>query len=422
MIGPIIERPIRPYVRLETLNPISNPFILGVGRLGGSKLGAAGSTITWTDWTDHVMNIDMRRGGTMDGLTHRNQTGTLSVTLRDVIIDPQAPEFVTGQRIRLTYVNGATTYPLFTGEVSEADAATLRVGREAFSILTVVAIDNVKKHEDTTRYGALPEAGSETFAQRVARLAGTATAPLGTPPAGIGNWGGQEIMLGRTVYESSIRNHLDIACATIGAMWWVDGAGVTQFRRRVHPDNTFPGSGPIFVDRNKVVPASSGPDPWPYPVLRFKDTSAAHGSRALFTGIDYANHGAREDLPDHPGSWVADDRTLPGFRVAQAVGRYGLLTDTVETNFASVADTTGTLGPNNWVVPYAGGWVVNQLTWNAQEDITKIPALDVGSHLQINSMGDTGSAPEYRYLIAGVRHVITRKRWMLTLDLIGANT
>lgn len=40
------------------------------------------------------------------------------------------------------------------------------------------------------------------------------------------------ISLSGVVYESSLKNHFDLACDSVGAYWWVDAENVTQFRRR----------------------------------------------------------------------------------------------------------------------------------------------------------------------------------------------
>lgn len=59
-------------------------------------------------------------------------------------------------------------------------------------------------------------------------------------------------MLGSTIYESTLANHFDLACASVDqGRWWVDAAGVTQFR-----------AGPITTD----------------PVATFSDVRPGSGS------------------------------------------------------------------------------------------------------------------------------------------------
>lgn len=224
----IRERALRPYIALETFQPTANPFVIGAGRIGASKLQRAGTPIVWREWTNNVLNIDASRGGKAVDIAHVNDVGTLSVTLRDLTLDMQDPEFVAGQRVRLIHINGTKRHTIFTGSIQEIELHRLRFAsrRAPVSVLQFVAVDAVRSHNEITRYGALPETGTETLAARLERLSLTADAPIAQPTEPIPG------LLGRTVYESSISNHLDIACNTVGAFWYVDGDGITRVRRR----------------------------------------------------------------------------------------------------------------------------------------------------------------------------------------------
>lgn len=599
----IFERPVRPYIALETYQATANPFVIGAGRIGASKLRPAGTSIVWTDWTHKVLNIDAERGGTVVDIAHRNEVGTLSVTLRDLSLDIENPEFVAGQRIRLQHVNGAQRRSIFTGEIREIDVRQLRMGagRRPVSVLQLVATDAVRDHNEVTRYGVLPDTGTETLAARIDRLSRTASKPIAAPTEAIGG------LLGRTVYESSISNHLDIACNTVGAFWYVDGDGITRVRRRrmtptwreisrnqvyaprpttyvgsewacavgfmnvsggwvggqaagnttayifaglshrayaagekvtlsvryqvpaspaaayvcVLPHfrvgNTYWRGGyqvtrPVVVGREEhvviqwitgaAIPANSldiavvssnaagtgfatvpagfamratealiedgwtkgtfydgstdaqgllsrtrwagavnaSPSilevpanittlaersdefpgyPFPAGTLKLIRYGAARGSRVTYNGLDYDNHGAQDD-PDNPGTWIADDQTFIGPRRASSILRYGLRVATLPTNLPSLPGNINDADPSNLLAPYDGDTIAIQtVVWNAQEDVTRVPDLDVGSYIELPLIGDMSTAPWRSYIVGGIRHTITPNRWLIELRLIG---
>lgn len=595
----IFERPIRPYIALETYQPTANPFVIGVGRIGATKLRPAGTPIVWTDWTNKVMNVNAERGGSVVDLAHRSEVGTMTVTLRDLSLDLANPEFVAGQRVRLLHVNGAQQRAIFTGTIREIDMHQLRMGtrRRPVSVLQFVAVDAVREHNETTRYGVLPETGSETLAVRLDRLSRTANTPIAQPTEPIPG------LLGRTVYESSISNHLDIACNTVGAFWYVDGDGITRVRRRkmtltwqeqlrnrvvnpsfeisvagwsaaragiardtarsrygaasmkvtpssnaafqyaiqatdaasrvpvtggetvpvlasvwsprpmnwfvqlyeydaagllipnvvqsvqrwasaeqwtdfrfdltVKPEarsvrivvapgvtlavnesywidgialgtptyfdgSTDPGGltsrtswlGPVglspsilsvpanvtaLVERGEEFPGN----PFPAGTLHMIRYTAGRGTRVTYNAIDYDNHGAQDD-PDDPGTWIADDQTFTGIRRTSSIVRYGLRVATLPANYPAKPTNPETADPSNLLAAYGGdSIVIETVVWNAQEDISRVPDLDVGSYVQLPLIGDMSAAPWRNYIVGGVRHTITPTRWLIELKLIG---
>lgn len=405
----IIERRVRPHIALETYQTHANPFVLGAARLGASTLMPKTTPIVWTDWTDRVMNITLDRGGKVNDLVHRNAVGTLSVSLRDISLNTDMPEFLPGQRIRLMHVNGEQRYPLFNGEIREIEMAQLpnKPGKLPVKVLQIAAVDAMRSLNETTRYGAMPETGSETFAERITRLAQTAHVPMALPDPAIPG-----LPLGRTVYESSVSNHLSIACNTVGAWWFVDGAGVTRFQRRNIPSGA---AVTTFADR-----ALDGTGiPFPTGTLHHLRHTSARGSRAMFTGIDYANHGAQDD-PDNPGSWIADDQIWKGVRLPFVIARYGLRVAQLETCYAT---NPGGSNAQSLLNAYTGqSMVVETVTWNAQEDITRIPDLDLGGYMYLDFMGDNAAGYWPFYIVGGVRHTITPKRWLIELSTIGVTS
>jgi hypothetical protein len=400
----IIERPIRPYIAVETYQPNANPFVLGAGRLGSTKLRPAGTPVVWTDWTHKVMNLTIQRGGKVVDVAHRNEVGTLSVTFRDLSLDVNTPEFIEGQQIRVMHVNGATRTPLFTGTVKEVEMHRLRLrtGKPLVSVLQLDAVDAVLAHNETTRYGAMPDSGSEGLEDRLKRLRHTARGRIG--------WLSEDIpgQLGRTVYESSISNHLTIACNTVGAFWYVDGGGTVRTRRRYMPHDATP----VVITERK----DDFGEPWPAGTLKLINYTSVRGSRVSCNALDYDNHGAQDD-PDNPGTWIADDRTFKGVRLSGNIPRYGLMLRHLETNYPTDPGQSDT---QYLLPPYDGdSIVIETVRWNAQEDITRIPDLDLGAYIDLPIVGDMSTAPWRWYIVGGIRHTITPRRWIVELTLIG---
>lgn len=180
----ITERPIRDAVRFETFNVGTEaPFVLDHSRLDVGTLADATTDPgdQWTDWTNNLVQIDIIRGGRQEGIEVRNDTGVLTITLRGIELGYPMPNFIKGQRVRVLHTLGGDT-PLFTGQVLDVVAeTTLDKQGNILPVLRITAVDAYAQHDTTTRHGALPDGGSETFTQRIARLSRTATAPIEPP-------------------------------------------------------------------------------------------------------------------------------------------------------------------------------------------------------------------------------------------------
>lgn len=182
----IIERPILNSIRLQTFN-IINPgaLFLDYSRLDVATLGNGTETLEdqWIDWTPNIVQISTAQGGTQDGIAIRNDTGVLTARLRNVPISTNTPVFITGQPLRLQHISGlgiATT--IYTGRILDVIAGNTLDGIGKITpVIELNAVDNYVNHDQTTRYGAMPPTGSETFTQRIARLTQTATAPIEPP-------------------------------------------------------------------------------------------------------------------------------------------------------------------------------------------------------------------------------------------------
>lgn len=403
----IVERALLEHVRVETYNTFTNPFTLNRSRLGYAALGDDTSVGVWTNWVGQVISVSSRRGGIRDGITVRNSPGLLAVQIRDLVIDPFQPAMLPDQPFRLVLDLAGATHTLFTGKLRDmrTDYRRLQHGRPPAPITTIVAVDAVADHDAVTRYGAIPTTGEETFPDRIRRLAQTATAPLeipdfldmrGNPP--------DPVMLGRTVYESSVSNHLTLACNTVRAMWWVDPDGVTRFQPRVWDEAS--------VIEFTAQEFSVYPNP-----LHHIDHTLENGTQSLFNIEVAHNLGA---VDDGAGGWTATETTLELNTPAPSTVPMGRRRVIFETNAADPIDMLSNPMPGTWLLGYRDmSDKPGALRWNAQEDLSRIPDLEIGRSVFFNLPGVATSAYP-RHIIIGVAHTITPTRWLTDLTLIGA--
>lgn len=397
----IIERPLLDSIRLETFNIAAPaPLILDYSRLDVATLGAGGETSAgqWTDWTPKIVQITAERGGRQEGIAVENSTGVLTVNLRGVDLGYPIPNFLPGQRIRLQHVSGlGIRRDLYNGRVLDVTVTNTLDGRgNVIPVIQVVAVDNYVNHDETTRYGAMPGSGSETFRQRIARLTRTATAPIEQPTFPT------TAILGRTVYESSMANHFTLACNSAGVMWWVGTDNVTRFARRVFD----PATAITFIGLH-ITPTTGEP---PITGLHYVRPISSAGSQVFFNRVRMHNHGAMID-PDS-GDWVADDRDILTVNLGSV---YGFRDAELETNYADAPS----VDPDNWMLP-AQNFVpkATGIVWNAQEDIDRVPDLEIGRSVWLPTSNGNRDPWEWNVII-GVRHTITPTRWMVDLNLIG---
>lgn len=388
---------------------VSGPFVLGMSKLGYSKLGKATDTGSWTEWTAHATSIVAHRGARRDGVTIQNEVGLLTITMRDPgNILNVANGLFPDTPARLVLRLGGVDRPLFTGRIYDMRRDLVRLtGRRTLTPVAVITIaDAVRSHNSITRYGALPTAGYETFRARILRLTETAREPIEAPSTS------PTALLARTVYESSLSNHLTLACQTMGAMWYVGADGTTR-TRILDPDKA--PQGPPFT---------FGTRPGALHHIRSQPSNGL----ADFVNTLYARqHRAKPD-PNNPSSWVADDSTELTYYDPVSQGRWGNREAVHDTNYyfrtgddfsACQARITPARDPKARV---------RRITWNAQESLADIPRLELGNvisytDLSVTRTGPDGGTywPEQRAFIIGIHHTITPTRWLIDLDLFGTD-
>ena len=195
-----------------------------------------------------------------------------------------------------------------------------------------------------------------------------------------------------TVYESSLSNHFDLACNSVGASWYVDRSGVTQFAR---PGRAQPIAA-VFSDHRE-----NG-------VLEYIDIATAYDTKTTVNRLEATNFGIGEDD-------LADNDTVIIERGA-SMSLYGTYSERLDVNLYNET-------------PYAGSFtsrlteildghdrpdvLCTSLRWNAQENIAAATALEIGQRILIR-FGDTTQDSQ----IVALNHHLTPTRWIVTIDVL----
>lgn len=406
----IVERPIHGNVLLESFVTEQNPFILDTSWLGaaspipwGIQLGGPGSAIAWNEYSDNLLSVSIRRGGTRNGITVKNGVGMLTVALRDFEIDPFNPTFVVDQPMRFSAVIDGTRRALFTGRVRDINTGWINTASGRIPVTTIVGVDAVADLDGTTRYGAMPETGSESFRSRIARLSASTDVPIVLPD----DADYSDYQLGRTVFESSLSNHLTLACNSVGAMWWIDTEGRCRFQsRRWDPDAAI-----LIASASTLYP---GGPAYPPGTLQMIAPATDAGTNSQLNAAVIRVKGAVPD-PEDSSKWKATETDYQG----QDWARPNRLPCLLEVN-----NLDASFSPNvhNWLEPYRNGWsnMLSGIRWNAQQNLDRLPDLDIGASIR-DERGGTYAGPWPRYIVIGVQHTITATRWMVDLTIIGAD-
>jgi hypothetical protein len=206
---------------------------------------------------------------------------------------------------------------------------------------------------------------------------------------------GSRYRLQNTVYESSLLNHFDLANNSVGARWWVDRFGVTQFS----------------ADLGEGLVVATFSDERGAGLLEYVDIDTALDTRDIVNDLDLTNMGAvlGED------GWESDEETRT-YQNLTSIATYGPRRETVETNLYDDDAYAGSIDLRANAIVGDDGTLqrkVTRIRWNAQEDPATAGALEVYASVNVWRRGVL-----YPCRIAAIQHDLTPTRWMITLDLI----
>lgn len=200
------------------------------------------------------------------------------------------------------------------------------------------------------------------------------------------------------VYESNLVNHFNVACDSVGAFWWVDKLGVTQFKGDLDSE----GVAATFSDDTETEAA-----------LHYIDITTSYDTRNTANDIQMYNHSMQDD-PDNPGNNIAYD-IIHQFTNETSIASYGHHLDTIHTSIYT------DIGYENAVALRGAELIdqykrpkktINQIIWNAQEAPQALAQIDIYS--QINVIFD---GQQQLSRVVGIRMEVQPTRWLVTLDL-----
>lgn len=183
-------------------------FVLNRSRLGDARLGPIPKRMIWLDLTSHAVHIRSRHGNA-DAIGLPPDPGTLEASLIN------GPDLSTlgitpGTPVRLRHDG----QDLWAGHVSDLSDTWDKAGSR---YSTIQAADAVAAWSAVTRHGAsnrLGNKGSEPAADRLARLIQSAPSPRS-----LTGTDGLTDPCVNTVHETSLTNHLQMACVTARRNW-----------------------------------------------------------------------------------------------------------------------------------------------------------------------------------------------------------
>lgn len=198
--------------------------------------------------------------------------------------------------------------------------------------------------------------------------------------------------LRETVYTSSLTNHLDLACNSVGASWYVAADGVTRFR--------LPGAAlPVSV----VFSDTSTPG-----ALHYIDIQAGHDTRSMLNRIEVTNYGVDDERENEENDELIVARET-------SIETHGERTAKLDINLYDEAPYQDALAQRLEEILDAHDepeLLVSRIVWNAQEDLNAAAQLEVGQRVTVHYRGNA-----YDSQIVGISHAIQPTRWMVTLDL-----
>jgi hypothetical protein len=207
-------------------------------------------------------------------------------------------------------------------------------------------------------------------------------------------------LLTTTVYESTLANHLDVACASVRARWWAGADGTLRFARPA------PAAEPVahFTDDT-----TAHPDAEPYHSVA-EGTSTA----SIVNQLAMTNHGVQWDTTPGAGGWLANDVETTHTDVT-SVATWRPRAAAIDTSIhdagpyadhpgevarAYLTDTAGATASPPW------------LRYEATRNPGLVAQLDLNALIAVTRAGVTHACR-----ITAIAHTVTPTAWHVTYDL-----
>lgn len=276
-------------------------------------------------WTDQALGATAQTYDVVVGgvTAHRFTTAPFPTT-RSVTVDV---EVIGSVEVRFDWVSGGsgrTSFhslgldtlqdaPLFTGVVQDVSMTDDRDGDRN---VTITAVDARASLSNTQRYGAVQGGvGHESWVGRINRLRTSAQTSTAEPVVTVAS---SPFRLRDVVFESTLSNHFDLACNSVGARWWVDRNNVVQFAW-----------GPPTGTSSVLAHFSDEHDEDDAKHVCFADIQLGYDTRNAVNNLSLTNHGRRFDTEQ--ATWVADDQTSV-HEDATGIASWGARSASVDTS------------------------------------------------------------------------------------------
>jgi hypothetical protein len=199
-------------------------------------------------------------------------------------------------------------------------------------------------------------------------------------------------------FESSLLNHFDLACNSVGGRWWVDTQGVTQFAAQLP-------AGPL------IATFSDDPDDVAAGAMSYTDIRMSYDTRAIVNDLSVTNRGAVQD----EDGWTTADETR-NYKAPTSIATYGPRAADVDMSLYDQGAFAGSVNLRaNQLLDdsLVLGSIPVQIRWNAQESPAIAAQLEIYGCVDIVFRGTT-----YHCRVINLKHELSPQRWMITIELI----
>ena len=403
---PTIERPLE-NIHAEIYAPTGG-FILGVSVFGDSFGGEAlrfgtirmGDTFSdayesnqWVDYINTGTTINYNRGAVNDGASNTVQVGIASATFKDDANPMTDYKVRSGRNVRFRYNDEL----LFSGFLQKVPGRYSRNRNTYTKYFTLQVTDAVQRLAALKTYGAggLTEP-YETFEERIVRLLDTYTGPVELPTGNA--YPGYK--LSATVYEGSLASHLDLACDSVGAAWYIDKLGQLRFSTTLTDYITA-----VFTDGSHTETVANP--------LNYYGLNIEYDPKNHINYLEIENKGIIED-PANPGNEL-DATTKTVYADVYSIAGNGYLKEDLKTNlytegaYASSLETRAAEILDAFSTPEP---LITKIFFNVQENFT-------AAQLETLHLVEVWhESIKYTLRVAGISATISPTEWLLEVDLV----
>lgn len=200
-------------------------------------------------------------------------------------------------------------------------------------------------------------------------------------------------------YESSLLNHFDLACNSVGARWWVDRYGVTQFSADLGD------AAPVATFSDETVEGEVG-----YVRIR-----TSYDTRNVVNDLDVNQHGRTLNI--ETGEYETDDTTVNA-KDETSIATWGPRSDSIDVSLYEGGTHAGAVAQRVAAIfadSSAPQLVITEITWNAQELPELVSKLEIYQRVNVRFKGVTQPSR-----IVNVKHRMTPTRWLIDIQLVRA--